>query len=118
AGAALKDLEFIQFHPTTLFLGDRKPVSIFLISEALRGEGALLKNIHGERFMKKYDERLELASRDVVSRAIRQEMLETKSEHVYLDLSEIKIDLAKRFPQIFERCLQSGIDIRTQMIPV
>ena len=118
AGAVLKDLEFIQFHPTTLYLGDRKPVSIFLISEAVRGEGAYLKNIHGERFMKKYDPRLELASRDVVSRAIWNEMAETKSDHVLLDLSEMKIDLEKRFPQIFERCLQSGIDIRNQMIPV
>jgi L-aspartate oxidase len=118
AGAVLKDLEFVQFHPTTLYLGDRKPVSIFLISEAVRGEGAYLKNIHGERFMKKYDPRLELASRDVVSRAIWNEMIETKSDHVLLDLSEMKIDLEKRFPQIFERCLQSGIDIRRQMIPV
>jgi len=118
AGAVLKDLEFVQFHPTTLYLGDRKPVSIFLISEAVRGEGAYLKNIHGERFMKKYDPRLELASRDVVSRAIWNEMFETKSDHVLLDLSEMKIDLEKRFPQIFERCLQSGIDIRKQMIPV
>jgi L-aspartate oxidase len=118
AGTVLKDLEFIQFHPTTLYLGDRKPVSIFLVSEAVRGEGALLKNIHGERFMKKYDSRLELASRDVVSRAIWNEMIETKSDHVLLDLSEMKIDLEKRFPQIFERCLQSGIDIRKQMIPV
>ena len=83
AGALIKDMEFIQFHPTTLFAPGAPP---FLLSEAMRGEGALLKNIHGERFMKGYHEMLELAPRDTVARAIVSEMVKTNTDHVFLDL--------------------------------
>ena len=117
AGCTLQDLEFIQFHPTTLWLGDKKPISIFLISEAVRGEGAVLRNINGDRFMSDYDERLELAPRDIVARAIYQEMQKTKN-NVFLDLSEIKENVAERFPTIYERCLQAKIDITRDFIPV
>ncbi len=118
AGAALTDLEFVQFHPTTLYHGDKKPVSIFLISEAVRGEGALLRNIHGETFMQRYDSRLELAPRDIVARAIYREIHATQAPHVYLDLSGIKVNLADRFPNIYQRCLEVGIDIQKDFIPV
>ncbi len=118
AGAEVQDLEFIQFHPTTLYTGDKKPISIFLISEAVRGEGAVLRNIHGERFMTRYDARAELAPRDVVSRAIHAEMQLTHTPHVYLDLSAVEGDIATRFPTIFARCLESNIDIRQDFIPV
>jgi L-aspartate oxidase len=119
AGAVICDMEFVQFHPTTLFLGDKKPVSLFLISEAVRGEGAVLRNIYRERFMPKYDERAELAPRDIVSRAIWSEMAATQSQHVLLDFTAIKdVDLAKRFPSIHYRCMQAGIDLRSELVPV
>jgi len=116
AGAALMDLEFFQFHPTALYLPGAPR---FLISEAVRGEGAILKNNLGERFMPRYHPRAELASRDIVARSIINEMERTGSTHVYLDLSRLDADkIKKRFPTISKTCAQYGIDIARQMIPV
>ncbi len=117
AGALLTNMEFIQFHPTTFY--DRSAHRRFLISEAVRGEGGLLKNSKGERFMKKYHPDAELAPRDVVSRAIAQEIIETEHECVYLDISHKKETwLKERFPTIYTHCLQHGIDIKCHGIPV
>ncbi|MDA1353364.1 MAG: L-aspartate oxidase [bacterium] len=118
AGCQVKDLEFVQFHPTTLALGDKKPISLFLISEAVRGEGGILRNSAGKRFMPEYHALAELAPRDVVSRAIFKEMMDAGTSQVYLDLSNITVDIPKRFPTIFERCMEAKIDIRKQFIPV
>jgi L-aspartate oxidase len=118
AGAEVQDMEFIQFHPTTLHLGDKKPISIFLISEAIRGEGAILRNINGERFMAKYHPKLELAPRDIVARSIYNEIQITNSQHVFLDLVGIRKNIAKRFPAIYKRCLEAKIDISRDFIPV
>jgi L-aspartate oxidase len=116
AGALIKDMEFIQFHPTTLFAPGAPP---FLLSEAMRGEGAILKNIHGERFMTKYHEMLELAPRDTVTRAIVSEMVKTNTNHVFLDLKHLDKEFAKkRFPLIYTTCLQYNLDITEDMIPV
>lgn len=116
AGAILTDLEFVQFHPTALLLPGAPR---FLISEAVRGEGAVLKNVHGERFMPRYHPKAELASRDIVARAITSEMLRTGSDNVYLDLSPIDGEkVKKRFPTIAKTCRLYGIDIAKQMIPV
>jgi L-aspartate oxidase len=116
AGAELMDLEFIQFHPTVLYHPDNKT---FLISEAVRGEGALLRNIKGERFMPKYHELKELAPRDVVSRSIFEEMKKTGSSHVYLDITFKEKDyLEHRFPNIYKTCLDYGIDMSKDYIPV
>ena len=116
AGAALTDMEFVQFHPTSLYV-PRAPQ--FLLSEAMRGEGALLVNVRGERFMPAYHARAELAPRDVVSRAIVSEMLKTKSEHVYLDLRHLDPGFVRyRFPRIYSTCLKFDIDITEDMIPV
>jgi L-aspartate oxidase len=116
AGAELMDLEFIQFHPTVLFHPGNKS---FLISEAVRGEGALLRNINGHRFMPKYHPLNELASRDVVSRAIFEEMQQTGSKHVYLDITfKGRKYLESRFPNIFKTCLSYGIDMSKDYIPV
>ncbi|MDR5659498.1 L-aspartate oxidase [Serpentinicella sp. ANB-PHB4] len=117
AGAKLKDMEFIQFHPTALYSKDRHQK--FLISEALRGEGAILKNIHGVPFMKKYSPMLELAPRDVVARSIYNEMTETNCPYVYLDITHKDSDYIKsRFPMIFETCMKIGLDITKEMMPV
>lgn len=119
AGAYILNTEYVQFHPTALYhpLAER-----FLISEALRGAGARLKNIKGKYFMEKYaPEQKDLAPRDVVSRAILEEMTENHSEFVFLDLANFykdKIPIEKRFPSIFEECLKYGIDIRKDPIPV
>jgi len=116
AGAELMDLEFIQFHPTVLYHPNNKS---FLISEAVRGEGALLKNIKGERFMPRYHELCELAPRDIVSRAIFEEMKITQSDHVYLDITFKGRDyLEQRFPNIYKTCLSYNIDISKEYIPV
>ena len=116
AGAELMDLEFIQFHPTVLFHPENRS---FLISEAVRGEGALLRNIHGERFMPGYHEMKELAPRDVVSRAIFEEMKKTGSDNVYLDITfKGREYLENRFPNIYRTCLGYGIDISRDYIPV
>ncbi|UCE72436.1 MAG: L-aspartate oxidase [Nitrospiraceae bacterium] len=116
AGAVITDMEFIQFHPTTLYSPAAPP---FLLSEAMRGEGAVLKNIRGERFMPGYHDMAELASRDQVSRAILSEMVKTDAMHVYLDLTALDKDFVKnRFPLIYATCLQYDIDITEDLIPV
>lgn len=116
AGAYIQDVEFIQFHPTSLcYPGAPR----FLISEAVRGEGAVLRNIKGERFMERYHEQLELAPRDVVARAIVSEMELTKSTFVYIDITHESAELVKhRFPNIYEFCLSYGLDLTTDWIPV
>src|ERR1700741_513183 len=116
AGAVLSDLEFVQFHPTALAV---KGAPRFLLSEALRGEGGILRNINLERFMKRYHEAQELAPRDVVARAIVSEMHRTNSEHVYLDMTKKSEEfLKKRFPRIYDTCLSYGLDLATDMAPV
>ena len=119
AGIEIKNMEFVQFHPTGLYEEDKQGQR-FLISEAVRGEGAILKNIEGERFMAKYDkERMELAPRDVVSQSIYREMFDTWSDHVYLDIThKDKEFLMKRFPTIYEKCLSIGVDMSKDLIPV
>ncbi len=114
AGCQLADMEFIQFHPTVLFSHDTQR---FLISEAVRGEGGLLYNTRGERFMKEYHHLEELAPRDIVSRAILSEIAGTNSEYVYLDMTGIP-EVKARFPNIYRTCLQSGIDISKDRVPV
>ncbi|BDU51007.1 L-aspartate oxidase [Haliovirga abyssi] len=112
----LSDIEFVQFHPTTFY---KKGAPRFLISESLRGEGGILRNINGERFMAKYDSKKELAPRDVVSRSILTEMEKTNSECVYLDMTNLDKDyLYKRFPRITEFCMEYNIDIAKDYIPV
>ncbi|OPX42442.1 L-aspartate oxidase [Ruminiclostridium hungatei] len=115
-GAEAMDMEFVQFHPTVLYHPKDKS---FLISEAVRGEGAMLKNSRGERFMHKYHELAELAPRDVVSRAIFQEMTISGSANVFLDITfKSREYLENRFPNIFRTCLEYGIDISKDFIPV
>lgn len=116
AGAILEDMEFIQFHPTSLYLPSAPH---FLLSEAMRGEGGLLRNINGKLFMKRYHPMAELAPRDVVSRAIITEMFKTTSSRVYLDLTHLKASFIKgRFPRIYSTCLQFDCDITKDLIPV
>ena len=116
AGATLSDMEFVQFHPTALYHEKNKS---FLISEAVRGEGAVLRNNRSERFMKNYHELEELAPRDVVARAIFSEMQINERECVYLDITHKDRDYLKtRFPKIFSTCLEYGIDISKDYIPV
>lgn len=116
AGAAVRDVEFVQFHPTALcYAGAPR----FLISEAVRGEGAVLRNIKGERFMERYHPQLELAPRDVVARAIVSEMENTKSTFVYIDFTHESAEMVKnRFPTIYETCLLYGLDLSADWIPV
>ena len=116
-GARIRHLDWIQFHPTAFAAGEGR--ERFLISEAVRGEGAYLLNCRGERFMHLYDERLELAPRDKVSHSIMMEYRRTGSDRFYLDITYKDADfLRKRFPMIYERCLVEGVDITTQPIPV
>ncbi|MBI4179581.1 L-aspartate oxidase [bacterium] len=115
AGATLSDLEFVQFHPTTLYLAGAPR---FLISEAARGEGALLLNAKGERFMRRHHPDAELAPRDVVARAILREMQETKTTSVFLDMRPIKHKMNSRFPTIRGVLHAFGLDPRHQPIPV
>ena len=116
AGAVLSDLEFVQFHPTALAV---KGAPRFLLSEALRGEGAILRNADLERFMKKHNEAGELAPRDIVSRAIVAEMQRTHSDFVYLDLTHLKEEyVKKRFPRIYATCQSYGVDITSDLVPV
>ncbi|MCU1236548.1 MAG: L-aspartate oxidase [Candidatus Solibacter sp.] len=116
AGAEIADIEFVQFHPTALAVPGAPR---FLLSEALRGEGALLINTLGERFMERYHPLLELAPRDVVARAIVSEMTRTNSPHVFLDLTQRGESFIRgRFPRIYETCLRYGINIGTAPAPV
>ena len=116
AGAPLADLEFVQFHPTALRL---KQAPCFLITEAVRGEGGILRNIKGHRFMPAYHHLAELAPRDVVARSVLLEMEKTGADHVLLDLSLLSPELIKhRFPNIYETCLLYGLDITKEPIPV
>lgn len=118
AGVSIGNLEFTQFHPTCVYLKSSRPTR-FLISEALRGEGAILVDSNGTRFMPKYDDRAELASRDIVARAIDAELKITGAECVYLDISHKDSKfLKKRFPGIDERLLEMGIDFTKDKIPV
>lgn len=116
AGAEISDIEFVQFHPTALHL---EGAPRFLLSEALRGEGAHLRNAAGERFMHRYHPLEELAPRDVVARSILSEMKQAGAPHVYLDLTHRDSDFIRtRFPRIHQTCLRYGIDIATQPAPV
>lgn len=117
AGVVMQDLEFVQFHPTALaFDGEENR---FLISEAVRGEGAKLCDADGVEFMSKYDDRKELAPRDIVTRANFNEMVENNLDNVYLNATCIETSkLAKRFPNISKKCLEHGIDITKDFIPV
>lgn len=117
AGVRIANMEFIQFHPTALFEPGHR---LFLISEALRGFGGVIKNLDGEAFVKKFDPRGELAPRDVVSRAIDSEMKKRREDHVWLDMTHLDHDQVKqRFPKIHEYCLNSlKIDISKDPIPV
>ncbi|MDD2370589.1 MAG: L-aspartate oxidase [Firmicutes bacterium] len=118
AGAKTKDMEFVQFHPTGLYIEGEKGRS-FLISEAVRGEGGILRNINGEAFMDDKHELKDLAPRDIVARCIINEMKNTNSPFVYLDItSKSKAFLSKRFPTIYGECLNQGIDISKEYIPV
>ena len=117
AGAVMQDLEFVQFHPTALAIDGEE--NRFLISEAVRGEGAKLCDADGVEFMSKYDKRLELAPRDIVTRANYSEMLKNNTDNVYLNAACIGRDtLEKRFPNISKKCLENGIDISRDFIPV
>jgi L-aspartate oxidase len=117
AGAKVSDMEFVQFHPTALYTPHSGQK--FLISEAVRGEGALLRNIYGDTFMEKYHERQELAPRDIVSRSIFTEMRSTKSSYVYLDITHKDAEfIIDRFPTIYKKCLENGIDMTKEWIPV
>ena len=116
AGAEMADMEFVQFHPTALNI-ERAPR--FLLSEAMRGEGGILKNKYGERFMPRYDERAELAPRDIVARSIVAEMRRTGTRTVFLDMTSLDEDFLKhRFPKIYETCKFYGLNIATDMLPV
>lgn len=116
AGADLADMEFVQFHPTALNLENAPR---FLLSEAMRGEGAILRNAHGKRFMEDYDERLELAPRDIVSRSIVSEMRKTGTRTVYLDITDKSEGFLKeRFPKIYDTCKHFGLNIATDLLPV
>ena len=116
AGASLRDMEFMQFHPTVLYIAGS---SRHLITEAIRGEGAWLRDCHGHRFMPDFDQAAELAPRDVVSQAITQQMAKTNHPCVYLDLSHLNADFVRsRFPHIASVCADFGLDVTCDQIPV
>jgi L-aspartate oxidase len=116
AGAEIKDMEFFQFHPTALHLPGVAP---FLISEAVRGEGGILRNINGHRFMPDYAPQADLAPRDVVSRSILYEMKKTEADRVFLDVTHLPTYvITTRFPHIYRFCLDHGLDITRELIPV
>lgn len=116
AGAELRDMEFMQFHPTVLYIAGS---SRHLISEAVRGEGGLLRDCHGHRFMPDYDSAAELAPRDIVSRSITRQMEKTRHHCVYLDLTHLEKSLVhERFPHIGQVCAEFGLDLTRDLIPV
>ncbi len=116
AGAILMDMEFVQFHPTALYCKGAPP---FLLSEAMRGEGGILRNIYGKKFMDRYHSLRELAPRDIVARAIQSELVSTQSNHVFLDMTQLPTQfLVRRFPRIYSTCKEFGIDIASDPIPV
>jgi L-aspartate oxidase len=116
AGAEIVDMEFFQFHPTALRMPGVQP---FLISEAVRGEGGVLRNAEGYRFMPEYHDKAELAPRDVVARSILSEMKKNKTDRVYLDVTQLPPHLiTTRFPHIYQFCLDHGLDITKAQIPV
>lgn len=118
AKGRIENMEFIQFHPTALYEAGKRGQA-FLITEAVRGDGGILRNINEEAFMERYDARKDLAPRDIVARAIDSEMKITGTEHVYLDCRHIPIENFKEhFPNIYEKCLSAGIDVEKKMIPV
>ena len=118
AKGRIENMEFIQFHPTALYEAGVRGQS-FLITEAVRGDGGILRNHQGEAFMQRYDERKDLAPRDIVARAIDNEMKINGTEHVYLDCRHFsKEKFIEHFPNIYEKCLSIGIDITKDMIPV
>jgi len=117
AKGIIDDMEFVQFHPTTLYNPNERPS--FLITEAMRGHGAILKTIDGKEFMHKYDKRGSLATRDIVARAMDNEMKIRGEDHLYLDARHLDAaDLLEHFPNIYEKCKSLGIDITKDMIPV
>lgn len=117
AKGIIEDMEFVQFHPTSLYIPGERPS--FLITEAMRGAGAILKTQKGKEFMHNYDKRASLAPRDIVARAIDNEMKMSGDEYVFLDCTSIgKKTLVEHFPNIYEKCLSVGIDISQQMVPV
>lgn len=120
SNAKLRGMEFVQFHPTVFYdITNTIKGQKFLISEAVRGEGAYLLNINKERFMEKYDKRLELAPRDVVSQAILKELEKTNSQYVYIDARHLGKDFLKnRFPTIYSKCLEYGYQMEKDLVPV
>ena len=119
AGAVMADMEFVQFHPTVLFLGDDSTGQQPLISEAVRGEGAVLVDVHGVRFMQGVHPLADLAPRDVVSRAIVKQMAATGTDHVFLDARHLGGEfLERRFPSIVASCREHGFDPATTLLPV
>jgi L-aspartate oxidase len=118
AKGRIENMEFIQFHPTALYEAGKRGQA-FLITEAVRGDGGILRNINGEAFMERYDPRKDLAPRDIVARAIDNEMKITGTEHVYLDCKQMDMQKFRdHFPNIYEKCLSIGIDVAKAMIPV